>query len=241
MKQYITKNTKAEVKDIDTVTGVVSGYFSAFDNVDSDGDMIVKGAYSKTLAENGPTSTNPRIFHLAHHDWQKPLAKPKTLIEDDHGLYFETQISKTSWGKDYLQLYVDGVITEHSVGINLLQTEKIDDKSQRVLEVKMWEGSSVTWGANENTPTTGIKALDTREPEDLIQRMDLLSKTLRRGNMRDDTYELIQIEYEQIKTIIQALILKREEPPAGTPNGKDEPLDSEQLNKLFTDFKNRFI
>ncbi len=37
---YNYKSFNLEVKDVDTKQGVVTGYFSAFGNVDSDGDII---------------------------------------------------------------------------------------------------------------------------------------------------------------------------------------------------------
>lgn len=233
MKKYLFKSTKADIVDLDSIKGIVSGYFSAFGNIDSDGDILVQGAYAKSIAENGPESNNPRIQHLWQHDSWKPLGRPFELKEDDKGLFFRTKLSMTSWGKDALQLYDDGVINEHSVGINILRTEQVSDGVQKVLEVKLWEGSSVTWGANEDTPTESVKSLEKKSPKELIERMDLLSKSMRKGNMQDETYELILIEYEQIKTIINALLTKEPEKP--TP-GK-EPLSVEQVKELLTNFK----
>ena len=42
-----------ELKDIDEKSGIVKGYGSIFGNIDSDGDIISKGAYTKTIKENG--------------------------------------------------------------------------------------------------------------------------------------------------------------------------------------------
>jgi len=231
----------AVVKDIDSKQGIVSGYFSAFGNRDSDGDIIMKGAYSKTIKERGPESSKPRIFHLWQHDSYKPLAKPIELNEDDMGLAFKTKISQTSWGRDVLQLYEDQVITEHSVGINILKTERVDEESQRVLEVKMWEGSSVTWGANERTPTIGgVKSLEAQDPEALIKRMDLLGKTMRKGNMTDETYQLIELEYEQIKTTIKSLLDKAMEPGGEDPTpAKSEQPTEKQISELLLTFKRK--
>lgn len=239
MKQYVIKNIKAETVDIDGGKGIVSGYFSAFDNRDSDGDIIVKGAYDKTIEENGPGSANPRIQHLWQHDSRQPLGRPQELKEDDKGLFFRTQISKTSWGNDVIQLYTDGVINEHSVGINILQTERVDESTQRVLEVKMWEGSSVTWGANEATPTTGIKSLEDMEAKDLIKRMDLLDKTLHRGSLQDETYQLIEIEYKQIVSIVQTLLLKAQEPLPGSTPKQDKKPSVGEIGELLDNFKTK--
>ncbi len=41
------------ISDIDEDKNIVKGYGSYFDNVDSDKDIIRKGAYQKTIQENG--------------------------------------------------------------------------------------------------------------------------------------------------------------------------------------------
>ena len=45
------KNNSASVKDVDVKSGIVTGYLSDFDTKDYDGDIIVKGAYKKTIEE----------------------------------------------------------------------------------------------------------------------------------------------------------------------------------------------
>ena len=71
---YQYKSIAAEVKDIDEAKGIITGYFSVFGNIDSDGDMIMPGAYTKTLKEN-----NRRIKHLWQHNPVYPLSKPEVL------------------------------------------------------------------------------------------------------------------------------------------------------------------
>jgi len=58
--QYKTDSISATIKDVDGKQGIVSGYFNSFNNVDSDGDIIRPGAFTKTIAENGPASARPR-------------------------------------------------------------------------------------------------------------------------------------------------------------------------------------
>ena len=71
------KNANAQFKDIDEAKGLVSGYLSVFDNVDSDGDVIVKGAFKKTLTEN-----RQRIAYLWQHQINNPIGKFMELNED---------------------------------------------------------------------------------------------------------------------------------------------------------------
>ena len=49
-----------EIKDIDTQKREVSIYLSKFDTMDSDMDVIKKGAFSKSIQERGPGSSSNR-------------------------------------------------------------------------------------------------------------------------------------------------------------------------------------
>ena len=63
--------------DADDKAGIVKGYGSVFGNVDSDGDIITRGAYSKTIKENGQ-----RVRYLYQHNMDMPLGKMINLYED---------------------------------------------------------------------------------------------------------------------------------------------------------------
>ena len=63
----------------------------------------------------------------------------------------------------------------------------------------MWEGSTVTWGANEHTPATGVKS------EQVQDRIDRLTKALERGKYTDETSELLQYELAKINDFLKSL------------------------------------
>lgn len=190
------------VKDVDTKGRTVTGYFSTwgFDAAgnpvpDSDGDVMMAGAFSKTLAQNGPESAN-RIWHLFNHDTGKPIGKPSVLKEDEKGLYFETTFPDTVLANDILKLYESKAVTEHSIGFNIIQSRDEGDY-QLLQEIRLWEGSSVLWGANENTPTTGIKA------EEFQMKTNLLNELLRNGTLSDETFEMIEKLLKDIQAMFK--------------------------------------
>jgi len=51
---YNYKSFEANVKDIDSKKGEVSGYFSAFGMVDADGDIMMPGAFKRSIQDWGP-------------------------------------------------------------------------------------------------------------------------------------------------------------------------------------------
>jgi HK97 family phage prohead protease len=188
------------IEDVDDVKGIVTGYFSAFNNIDSDGDVIVSGAYKKTVAENGPQGKN-RIMHLLQHNPLMPLAKPMDLMEDAKGLRFTSKITETSYGKDVIKLYAEGVFNEHSVGFEII---KADNKAgyREIREIKLWEGSTVTWGANPNTPIESMKSWDQPKSEEMIAKF---CNILRNGNLSDESMIQLEIGLKQIQEHLKAL------------------------------------
>ena len=221
MNTYYQFKNGGNVKDIDQKEGIITGYFSTFGAKDSDGDIIMPGAYRKTLAENGPEAKNGgRIMHLLQHDPLLPLGKPKVLKEDGYGLYFESKISGTSYGRDTLKLYEDGVLTEHSIGYKVIKNEPKEDANY-LLELRLWEGSTVTWGANAEALVTGVKAEDRLTLYDkLIKKLEAMNLAIKH-NYTDETIIQLELQIKQLQQIIKSLA--DTEKPQDTPPVKPEP------------------
>jgi HK97 family phage prohead protease len=227
------------VKDVDVSTGVVTGYFSIFGNKDSDNDIVLPGAYKKSLKENGPGSERPRILHLFQHDPMKVLAKPYVLKEDKKGLYFESKISDTSLGKDVLQLYRDKVLTEHSIGYNVIKRE-IDEKeeTQKLIEVKLWEGSTVSWGANMEALVSTVKSekFDNTVWQRILKKFDALNTAIK-GNYTDDMARQLEIQFDQLKDLIFSLVTKMEPVPSTPPVAEPKVTADELIACLIDKIK----
>ena len=170
-----------KVKDVDTQTRRVKIMLSHFDNVDSDGDVIRKGAFAKSIMERGPESTsNRKIQFLRHHDWQHQIGKFISLEETHDGLVAVGELSTSTPGDNALKDYQGGVINEHSIGFNYVQ-DKMElvgsDENQfwDIKEVALWEGSAVTFGANSLTPVLDVSKGD---HVDFLQKLNEKTSTL---------------------------------------------------------------
>ncbi|QDP48842.1 MAG: putative prohead protease [Prokaryotic dsDNA virus sp.] len=187
-----------ELQDIDDKTGIVKGYGSIFGNIDSDGDIITKGAYTKTISENGN-----RVKYLYQHQMDKPLGKMVNLYEDEKGLMFEAEIPKTQLGKDVLELMKAGVITENSVGILPMQKEGCPDGMEncyrKLTEVKLYEISAVTLAANDEAMILDVKG--NFDKEKVLGRYDNLVKLIRKGSISDNLGYAIEAELIKLKSI----------------------------------------
>lgn len=190
------KNFTAEIKDIDAKSMTVTGYWSKFGNVDYDDDIIASGAATKTIAERGPMGSN-EIFFLNQHNWSQPHGKPMVLEAQEKGIYFESKIAPTSYGKDALVLYAEGIVVQHSIGFSTVKAD-YDQKTgvRTIKEIKLYEGSNVTLGANPDTPFTGFKSLTMSEINDQISKM---IKLLKDGSLTDDGFGRLEIALKQFQ------------------------------------------
>lgn len=187
-----------EVTEMEENAGIVKGYASVFGNVDSDGDIIRRGAYKKTIQEN-----KSRIKYLYQHDMDKPLGKMRHLEEDSKGLMFEAIIPETQLGKDVVALIKAGVITENSVGILPIQKEMNGD-TRELTEVKLFEISAVTLAANEQALIMDVKS--EKGQENVLKRYDALAKLIRKGKISDDMGYAIEAEILKLKSLMSNII-----------------------------------
>lgn len=181
-----------EIADIDEKMGIVKGYGSYFGNKDSDGDVIAKGAYQKTIQENGE-----RVRYLWQHKMDKPIGKIKEMYEDDKGLMFVAEIPKTTLGNDALELMKAGIVTENSVGILPIQKQMKDDYRE-ITEVKLYEISAVTLAANDQAKILDVKGKVDIENE--FKRFDALAKLIRKGKISDEMGYAIEAEILKLKS-----------------------------------------
>lgn len=228
-KAYQYKSFDAEVKDIDTKSRTVTGYFAQFGFVDSDGDMIMEKAFDKSIKENGVNGKN-RIMHLYQHDTKLPLGKPHVLKEDEYGLYFESKIAETSYGNDVLKLYEAGIINEHSIGFQTVRNTAQSGYNQ-IDEVKLFEGSTVTFGANENTPFMGFKSMSKKQTVEHIKKM---TKAVRSGTFTDETFHLLEIQLKQLEQIIlDSLYSQSKSMPSQDTFDPKLPSELDELIQVF--------
>lgn len=187
---------QGELKDIDEKLGIVSGYGSIFDYLDADNDIIQKGAYTRTIKNNGN-----RVKYLYQHDISKPIGKMRELYEDEKGLGFVAEIPKTTFGTEVLELMKYKVIEENSVGILPIKKEFNDDGVRMIEEVKLFEVSAVTLAANDQAKIMEVKSKS--EKTDYLQkRFDNLIKLIRKGNITDSLGYLVEYELEVLKSLI---------------------------------------
>lgn len=157
------KTIEFELEDYDEEEGTFSGYGAVFSNIDSGGDVIEPGAFTKTIAEG-----TGRVKILSgHNEALLPIGKPLELREDAKGLFIKAKISDTALGRDVKTLIHDGVLCELSIGYDPVVFDYDETGIRHLKEVKLWEISVVTWAMNEEAVITDFK----QEATDRIQTL----------------------------------------------------------------------
>jgi len=82
-------NTPFEIKSI-SASGEFSGYGSVFGVKDSYSDIVLPGAFEKSLEQHKEKGTFPAM--LWQHKTDEPIGFYTKMVEDEHGLYQEGKL-----------------------------------------------------------------------------------------------------------------------------------------------------
>jgi HK97 family phage prohead protease len=237
LNTYQIKSQELMVKDLDEGSRQVAMYLSKFDNIDSDFDIIRKGAFKKSIMERGPQSaSNRKIAFLRYHNWEMPIGKFLELNEDDNGLYAVAQLSESTMGNDALIDYKEGIIREHSIGFKYVKDKirHVEDETMasggfyEVSEVQLFEGSAVTFGANEMTNVVEVAKAEGKESviERIAEEIGMVTKSLTNGKGTDERLYSLEMK---LKYLNSRLIELAKADPFNKQSVKGEPQTQEVL------------
>lgn len=123
--------------------GTVEGYASLFGEIDQARDMVMPGAFAKTLARRGVR----RIPMLFQHDPAEPIGVWLELREDWRGLYARGRlIPDVQRAREVLAMVKAGAVDGLSIGFRTVKG-RIDPKTRvrKLDQVDLWEISIVTF------------------------------------------------------------------------------------------------
>lgn len=157
--------SKADIMDYEK--HIIRAKFASFGNKDSDGDILIKGCFAKSINERGPeSSTNRKIVFLWQHVMVDPIGKVLSIEELEDGAYATVQLSNFDAVQNAKRAWYqlnDGDINQFSFGFQYVWDKMEYDEVQDayiVKEVILHEISVVTLGCNEQTEYMGaMKAL----------------------------------------------------------------------------------
>ena len=177
--------------------GVFSGYASVFGGVDSYGDTIIPGAYTRTLKKR------ERPIAMRWNHYGPVIGKWTEIREDEKGLYVEGELTPGhSVAQDAYALLKHGAINGLSIGYRPVQITDHGNGRRDLKEIELIEISIVESPADLGATISDVKsaideAMSLKEIEALLRdaggfsRADATAlvsriKSLSRGEREDE-------------------------------------------------------
>jgi len=150
--------------------GIVEGYASVWGVLDSHGDVVVKGAFQKSLSENKP------VVMLWAHSQSQPVGKWLEIREDERGLYVRGKLNlNTQAGRDAFEHLKAEDITAFSIGYLVNENgSQVKNGVNYLLDVELAEISLVSLPSNPQARVTSVKNLNSAKPHTLREFETLL-------------------------------------------------------------------
>lgn len=132
--------------------GSFEGLLSPYNNVDEGADLVEPGAFTKTMRENGN-----KVPTLWQHKTDCPIGE--LVLEDSpEGLKCKGQLLlEIPEAKKAYVLMKAKIVTGLSIGYDVIKAQVIDGV-RHLKEIRLWEGSVVTFPMNLLAQVTDVKA-----------------------------------------------------------------------------------
>lgn len=163
------KHIDFEVKADESEEGRIIGYGAVYGTKDQGRDIIVKGAFDKSLA------SRPRPKMLWQHDPYNVIGVWDKVTSDEKGLKVEGQLLlDIPQARTAHTLAKAGALDGLSIGYKTIDHEftgRGEEKTRTLKELELWEVSVVTFPMNTEATLTDVKRLQNpREVEYLLRK-----------------------------------------------------------------------
>lgn len=154
----LTKSVELEIKEFSEKG--FTGYGSVFSTIDQGGDIVVPGAFEKSLTKW--KSNGRQVPVLWQHKTDEPIGSWPELKEDDHGLLGNAEL----WTDDapYARIAHKGMKTKTITGLSIgyrVKREEYDKKAgaNRLIELDLVEISVVTNPMHDDARIDSVKSM----------------------------------------------------------------------------------
>lgn len=191
-------NSKSTATKADSGSRLVVEVIANLTNfMDSHNDVLLPGAYTKSINDNGTfpflkdhNHSSEGIVALTEAVFTKQISAkelgyPSSMVKNVEALVFRAE-PKANWDRKVYELYKDGGINQHSIGLKyviielavndpedtegfalwnkyidqVINKEEVEEEGFffPVREIKIFENSAVLFGANKLTPTLSVES-----------------------------------------------------------------------------------
>lgn len=120
--------------------GRFAGYASVFNRLDSGGDIVMPGAFAKSLAQR-----RDRVRMLFQHDPKEPVGIWERMGEDSHGLFVSGRLVRGVPRSDALRRLIEnGALDGLSIGFRTVRATR-QGGQRKLWQIDLFEVSIVTF------------------------------------------------------------------------------------------------
>lgn len=141
----------------------VEGHGSIFRNRDLGDDIVLPGAFKKTLARHKAEGALPLMFWM--HDPAQVPGLWTEMAEDREGLYVKGELVETQLGNEMHTLLQKKAVRGLSIGYRTIESEYDKDGNRLLKELDLWEVSIVSLAMNPLAQVEAVKARLSRDGE----------------------------------------------------------------------------
>ena len=179
VKSQFNCSLELKAHDYEEKEGMFEGYGSVFNNTDLGNDVILQGAFLKSLRKTGAKG----VKLLYQHKTDMPIGVFEEIREDEKGLYVKGRLALgTQAGREAYELLKMGAIDGLSIGFRVdSKGQSYDSRNRRrmIKEVELMEVSLVTFPMNPRAKIQAVKGQDIsiREWESGLRDVFALSRS----------------------------------------------------------------
>lgn len=122
------------------------GHGSIFGNEDLGGDIVLPGAFQRSLAKHRKAGSWPQMFWM--HDASRVPGKWLSMKEDKTGLKVKGTLAETPLGDEIRTLLQMDAVRGLSIGYRTIDQDFDDDGRRLLKELELWEVSVVSLPMN---------------------------------------------------------------------------------------------
>lgn len=222
------KTAPVSIKAVDGETGTFEALVSVFGNKDSYGDVVMPGAFAKTLAE-WESKGDPIPVYWSHRmdDPDYNIGHVLEAKETDAGLLVKAQLDLGGGKADQVHRLLKGRrVTQFSFAYDVVADKKVDDVTE-LHEVKLYEVGPTPIGANQETELLAVKAA--------TQAAEGIAAGVKAGRVLAQKHiDSLRNAQEAIGAVITAAEANDQEKANGDAEAKSAVDDEGQQVKLST-------
>lgn len=195
-------NPEVEFKDEDDDFAIMTAVLSPFDGKpDQGGDIVMPKAFNRTLKRNGNV-----VPMLWQHKSDEPIGINELKITKEGLIIKSGKIDKRDpIGARAVRAIKLGSVRGVSIGFQTIKHDFNDDGFRELHEIKLMEGSVVTFPMNEGAMITGIKQ-DLYENVTFAQTLGACKRFAAMENAGFDMDSDLKSQVEEVVKRLQALL-----------------------------------